>query len=410
MLTGLLIALAGCSGPRVYDHGSLDWNSSAPTNRPPARIEPETAPAVTPLPPPPAVVSPPPRSHTNSYADTWIPLGRWGREHQVGTLRKISAVPLPTFALTTSNGVLVLQANSRVARWNDLELHLGFEPQLIDDQPFVHVLDLKKNVEPLLREFAVVDKTNRVVVIDPGHGGSNQGTTSVLDGAHEKEFTLDWAERLGSLLSSNGWEVFLTRTDDIELPLSSRVAFAEEHQADLFISLHFNSAAPDREQAGLETYCLTPTGMPSTLTREYEDNAALVFTNNAFDAENLQYALRLHRGLLQIEGLADRGVRRARFLGVLRGQNRPAVLLEGGYLSNPKEAKRIADPAYRQLLAEAVAAALQSEAGIQEPEIAAPQPELKSQTSEVKTPAVDFRAPAADVRSSNSPATNAPLH
>ena len=93
----------------------------------------------------------------------------------------------------------------------------------------------------------------------------------------------------------------------------------------------------------------------------FEDDATRAFLNNAYDTQNLQYAVRLHRALLQVNGNVDRGVRRARFLTVLRGQNRPAVLLEGGYLSNPREARLIADPAYRQKLAEAVAKALTEE-------------------------------------------------
>jgi N-acetylmuramoyl-L-alanine amidase len=164
---------------------------------------------------------------------------------------------------------------------------------------------------------------------------------------------------LECLLTNEGWRVYLTRTNDVDVSLTNRVAFAEEHQADLFISLHFNSAAPSQDQAGVETYCLTPAGMPSTLTRGYEDDAA-VFANNAFDAENLQYAVRFHRSLLSVVG-NDRGVRHARFLGVLRRQNRPAVLIEGGFLSNPREAQHIADSAYREKLAEAVAAALNPE-------------------------------------------------
>jgi N-acetylmuramoyl-L-alanine amidase len=72
----------------------------------------------------------------------------------------------------------------------------------------------------------------------------------------------------------------------------------------------------------------------------------------------LQFASLVHRALLQVNGRHDRGLRRARYLGVLRGQNRPAILVEGGYLSNPHEARLIADPAYRQRLAEAVAKAL----------------------------------------------------
>jgi N-acetylmuramoyl-L-alanine amidase len=141
------------------------------------------------------------------------------------------------------------------------------------------------------------------------------------------------------------------------------VAFADQHGADLFLSLHFNSAAPSQDQVGAETYCLTPTGMPSNLTRGYEDNAALVFPNNSFDTQNFQLAVRLHRAVLKVNGRLDRGVRRARFLGVLQGQNRPAVLVEGGYLSNPREARQIANPAHRQKLAEALAGALLENSG-----------------------------------------------
>jgi N-acetylmuramoyl-L-alanine amidase len=133
---------------------------------------------------------------------------------------------------------------------------------------------------------------------------------------------------------------------------------AESHKADLFLSLHFNSAAPDEHQSGLETYCLTPAGMPSTVTRGFADDTTLVFPNNAFDEQNLDLALLVHRALLQVNGNHDRGIRRARFPGVLRGQHRPAILVEGGYLSNPREAGLIAEPEYRQKLAEAVAQAI----------------------------------------------------
>ena len=84
------------------------------------------------------------------------------------------------------------------------------------------------------------------------------------------------------------------------------------------------------------------------MTRSFSDDPGLAFPNNAFDAQNLQFALQVHRALLQVNGRLDRGVRRARYLSVLRGQNRPAILVEGGYLSNPLEARRIANPDYRQ--------------------------------------------------------------
>ncbi|MBI3848785.1 MAG: N-acetylmuramoyl-L-alanine amidase [Verrucomicrobia bacterium] len=295
---------------------------------------------------------------TNRFTETWVSLIRWSQSNGFGSFQRISPATTPTYALTTSNGVLVIRADNLTARWNGLELRLGFAPQMIDNRPFVHRLDLQKNILPLINSTIVSDKTNRVIVIDPGHGGGDAGTRSIFDHRYEKEFTLDWARRLEKLLVTNGWRVVLTRTNDREVALTNRVAVAERENADLFLSLHFNSSYPDREQTGLETYCLTPVGMPSSLRRGFEDDSTRAFVNNAYDAQNLQLAVRLHRMLLKVNGSMDRGVRRARFLTVLRGQNRPAVLLEGGYLSNPKEARLIADPAHRQRLAEAVAKAL----------------------------------------------------
>ena len=254
---------------------------------------------------------------------------------------------------------MTLVIGSREATWRGMELHLGFAPEIVDDQIFVHGLDLQKTLEPLLLDPPLAFGTNRVLVLDPGHGGVNVGTHSLTDGRFEKEFTLDWAFRIKSLLETNGWTVFLTRTSDADIALSNRVAFAEAHHADVFISLHFNSAAPDKKQAGLETYCLTPTGMPSTLTRGFSDMWTDHYPNNAFDAENLQLAVRLHAALLIATGEEDRGIRRARFMGVLTGQKRPAVLIEGGYLSNSRESDKIESAAFRQKLAEAVANALQ---------------------------------------------------
>jgi N-acetylmuramoyl-L-alanine amidase len=290
---------------------------------------------------------------------TWISLARWSKQHGLGEPHRLSLSPATTYALLTTNGVLMLQVGSLTAYWERLEFRLGFAPQLIGDQIFMHALDLRKNLEPLARGFTGLPKTNRVIVIDPGHGGPDPGAHSVVNGHWEKEFTLDWASRLASLLRERGWQVFVTRSNDVDVSLSDRVAVAETHHADIFLSLHFNTAGGGREQAGLETYCLTPTGMRSSLTRGYEDDSTEVLPNNAFDGENFQWAMRLHAALLKVNGVADRGVRRARFLGVLRTQKRPAVLIEGGYLSNPAEARRIADPAFREKMAEAVAEALE---------------------------------------------------
>jgi len=305
---------------------------------------------------------------------------------------------MPTFQVCAIQHTLELHANSLVADWDGVEFMLGFEPRLDHGELFLQDLDIEKNVSPLFEGQLFTLREDPVIVIDPGHGGQNTGTSSVLNGVPEKEYTLDWAMRLCRLLTTNGCRVFLTRTNDVDVSLAERVAFAEAHGADLFISLHFNSAAPNREQAGLETFCLTPAGMPSTLTRDYEDNAALVFTNNACDAENLEYALLVQRSLLQSVGMTDRGVRRARFMGVLRGQSCPAVLIEGGYLSNPEEAQHIADAAYREKLAEAVAAALTSKVSASR---------AHPETASRETPLGPVNS---DIGPSNAPAGNPQIH
>jgi N-acetylmuramoyl-L-alanine amidase len=264
----------------------------------------------------------------------------------------------PLFELRTSHGVLSLEIGSRAAWWNGSEYWLGFAPRLTNGEPLLFGVDLLKNVVPLVSGAASPGFTNRVLVIDPGHGGSNTGATSIVNQRAEKELTLDWARRLQRLLATNGWTVHLTRTTDADVPLAERVSLAERVKADLFVSLHFNSAFPKTDQAGIETYCLTPAGLPSSLVRDFTDDSKSVFPNNAFDAQNLHLALRLHGAVVRGAGGTDRGVRRARFMDVLRGQNRPAVLLEGGYLSNPKEARLLASADHRQKLAEAVAKGL----------------------------------------------------
>jgi N-acetylmuramoyl-L-alanine amidase len=307
----------------------------------------------------PAPATLPAMASTNppDLSDGWVPLERWSELNGFGALQRSATDAFPSFGFASSNGTMWVKVGSQLAYWNGLEYRLGFAPELIGGHPYVHALDVRKNFAPLLGE-PLRFKAGTVLVIDPGHGGTDVGAASVYDGHYEKEYTLDCARRLEAVLAGHGWTVLLTRTNDVNVSLASRVAFAEEHKADLFLSLHFNSSFPDRQQAGLETYCLTPAGMPSSLTRGYRDDASLVYPNNRFDAENLQYAVELHRAALAVNGDTDRGVRRARFLGVLQGQNRPAILVEGGYLSNPQEARQIADPAYRERYVEALAQGL----------------------------------------------------
>ncbi len=362
---GALVLLAGCA-TSPNEAQPPNWSATnavhAVQNPPPLM----PVPAVIKTNLPPVAFSNPsnPPPVTNSVRPclapvfTWTSLDRWAVENKLGSLRRLTGGPTSRYYLDTKNGLLVLDIGSREASWRGLQFHLGYAPEIIDNQVFVHGLDLQKNLTPLMLEDALAFGTNRVIVIDPGHGGINGGTISVLDRRPEKEFTLDWARRIKPLLEQEGWQVFLTRTNDVDVALSNRVAVAECRHADLFISLHFNSLAPDQRPVGLATFCLTPAGMPSTITRGYPDILSQDFPNNSFDTQNMLLAEHLHRALLHATNLEDRGVNRARFIGVLRGQRRPSVLIEAGFLSNPQEAKRIENPEFRQKLAEAVATAL----------------------------------------------------
>ena len=358
----LAFALAGCSTAKrpAEKRSAPNWQSEELTEST-TFTNPPPAPSLPPTPSPPTATSSN-RVNSTPLGQKWISFETWSRDNGLGPIRQVAAKPA-RFTLSTPRGVLNLTAGNRVVEWDGMKIHLGYAPMVVAGELMVHTLDVQRNLSPAIKLPPAFRPPGRVVVIDPGHGGGNTGARSVYNGTFEKVYTLDWALRLVQLLAAQGWQVHLTRTNDAELTLPDRVAFADRCQADLFVSLHFNSAYPKQEEAGLETYCLTPTGLPSNLIREFDDNVSQRFPNNAYDLQNFQLAMVLHRALLSVNGAPDRGVRRARFMGVLRGQKRPAVLLEGGYLSNPQEARQIADPQHRQKLAEAVARALGAPGG-----------------------------------------------
>ena len=162
---------------------------------------------------------------------TWESLAVWAAAHGLGAPHKLSSQPVTEYSIGSRYGVMVLEIGSREATWNGVVINLGFAPENIDGEVWLHGLDLEKNLEPLLCEPPLAFGANRIIVIDPGHGGNNPGTSSVLDGRLEKEFTLDTALRLKPLLEAEGWTVFLTRTSDLMVSNYDRVTFAEAHHA-----------------------------------------------------------------------------------------------------------------------------------------------------------------------------------
>lgn len=215
-------------------------------------------------------------------------------------------------------------------------------------------LDLTKLVEPVLRPNRIRGAgAIRTVVIDAGHGGHDHGAVSVY--GNEKDFALDTALRLRQLLLRKGLKVQMTRTDDTFIPLEQRAAFANQFRDGIFICIHFNAGSD--VATGVETYTLAPRFVPSTGDDSPSASYLVPCAGNVEDPENMALATATHAALLSRLPMVDRGIKRARFC-VLRLCTIPGVLIEGGFVSNPSEAARIAQPAYRQAEAESIAVAI----------------------------------------------------
>ncbi len=206
--------------------------------------------------------------------------------------------------------------------------------------------DVEQTIRPVLQPHSA---TVRVIVLDPGHGGSDSGTR----GAHtqEKEMTLALAKQLEPVLTADGFYVHLTHTTDRTVSLEERVEFCRSVSADLFVSLHFNAGGTAQ---GIETYCLTPAGVASTARVQSNVSKAEHYAGNQFNNANVWLAHCVQGAIVRDTGAADRGVRRARFQ-VLRDAPCPAILVEGGFLSNAAEEQQILRAEYREELARAVA-------------------------------------------------------
>lgn len=310
-----------------------------------------------PMPAPRGATTVPPPKPRVTFGRGWVPLRTFCERAGLGAPEQIAGGSLVVFRLPTRSGWAKLTVGTRLAQWNGAALWLGFAPLMIHGEPHLNALDAEKTLLPLTEAGAAFALPRRIIVLDPGHGGADVGTRAAQH-RNEKDFALDWALRAERHLTNAGWKVFLTRRGDVEMSLAERTAFADRVQADLFISLHFNSTFPQTQASGIETYCLTPTGMASTLARGFADDERAVFPNNSFDAANIAWAFRLHHALIATTQARDDGVKRARFMGVLRYQNRPAVLVEGGFLSNTSDAANISSGDYRETLARALAEGL----------------------------------------------------
>ena len=167
------------------------------------------------------------------------------------------------------------------------------------------------------------------VIIDAGHGGYDHGG-GPGQRIYESIYTLDTALRLQRALRARGFKTVMTRTQDVFVTLHDRVAIGSSYRNAVFVSVHYNSGAR-LDARGFETYYYRP--------------------------DSFGLASRLHAAQLSSMDTEDRHVRRDPFY-VLRNPNTPAVLCEGGFLTNPQEASVITSSSYRERWAQNIATAL----------------------------------------------------
>ena len=186
--------------------------------------------------------------------------------------------------------------------------------------------DLKPR-QPQITPRRDLRKGKIVVIIDPGHGGKDSGAIGI-GGVLEKDVILPISKRITEVLERNGIQVIMTRDSDYFVTLPGRVTMAEQANADVFVSIHANSAGANRpEVSGLETY-------------HYDSG--------------LRLAQIVHSKILQSLNVRDRKVRKARFY-VLRKTSMPAILVETGFLTGRDDVAKLRTSAYQNQMADAIA-------------------------------------------------------
>jgi N-acetylmuramoyl-L-alanine amidase len=280
----------------------------------------------------------------------------------------------------TANHPLEFVSGSREAIINGARSWLCFPVIEHDGKSLVTRTDVAKTIEPLLRPHRVPDVGKvQTVVLDPGHGGHDKGQMSRY-GA-EKDFALDTARKLRPLLQAKGLRVIMTRESDYFVPLEVRAQIANSARNSIFVSIHFNGSGDDPNATGFEIFSFTPRGAPSTSDSAISSKAYNTQPGSTVDAQSTALSACIYHSLLGHIPEYDRGIKRARF-AVLRLTKVPAVLVEGGFLTERGESKLISDKDWRAKLAGAISIGIESYLALGEKTAAAPRRRL-SQANQI---------------------------
>src|SRR5438094_3102392 len=218
--------------------------------------------------------------------------------------------------------------------------------------------DVAKTIEPLVRPHRVpnVGKV-QTIVVDPGHGGYDKGQVSRY--GYEKDFALDVARKLRPLLLSKGLRVMMTREGDYFVPLEVRAQIANAARNSIFVSIHFNGTNDNPNATGFEIFSFTPRGAPSTSDSAVASSSFSMQPGSEVDAQSMALSACIYHSLLGHIPEYDRGIKRARF-AVLRLTKVPAVLIEGGFLTERGEGRLISNKDWRGKLAAAIGVGIEN--------------------------------------------------
>lgn len=186
-----------------------------------------------------------------------------------------------------------------------------------------------------------------IIIIDPGHGGKDSGAIGI-NGAMEKNITLAIAKKVSKYFVGTNNTVYLTRTDDTYYTLSQRVAFAQAHQGDVYVSIHLNSY--NGIASGIGTYYFDSVLLQNSSIQQSLFNS---FSYNPYPVQSKDLATCIQNRLVQTLHLVNRGVQFGNF-HVIRENTMPAVLTEIGFIDNLGDYNIISKDVNQELVANAI--------------------------------------------------------
>lgn len=259
-----------------------------------------------------------------------------------------------TAILSNRSIQMTLTAGSQECIMNRVKFVFSYPVLEQAGQLLISRTDLAKLIDPVLRPAYISGSGNfRTVILDPGHGGKDPG--SVNQYGTEASYNLNVALIVRDLLKHQGYQVIMTRSDNTFLTLNQRVAIANRYQNAIFVSIHFNSGGRGRA-SGIETFTLSPTGV-AHYGRGHRASDNTIHQGNHQDSANIALATAIHGRAMErtkSANIFDRGIKRARF-SVLTSIKHPAILLEGGFMSHPQEARLIHSSIYQRTIAMSIA-------------------------------------------------------